>query len=175
MKCHFLKEHELNTKREKESFWRGAKPLVSISWSLVFHTSLKRVFESVASKSWKTLIALPMIELPKCQISDRRLWYITNDLSFWHPCRDLFRKRVSPFQSFKLVSKFISEYIWGNQFVLEELLAAFSNIPLLVHHSIANAHVLRRVQDFPVSYHFTEIKREFFCSTYNSTCVVFTK
>ena len=45
-------------------------------------------------------------------------------------------------------------------FFLEELLAAFPNIPLLVHHSIANAHVLRRVQDFPVSYHFTEIKRE---------------
>ena len=60
------------------------------------------------------------------------------------------------------MSKFISEYTWGNQFVLEELLAAFPNVPLLVHHSIANAHVLRRVQDFPVSYHFIEIKGNFF-------------
>ena len=55
------------------------------------------------------------------------------------------------FNHLNWLSKFISEYTWGNQFVLEELLAAFPNIPLLVHHSIANAHVLRRVQDFPVS------------------------
>ena len=60
-------------------------------------------------------------------------------------------------------------------FFLEELVAAFSHISLLVHHTIANAHALRRVQDFPVSYYFTEIKREFFWSTYNSACVVFTK
>ena len=55
------------------------------------------------------------------------------------------------FQSFKPVSKYISEYIWGNHFVLEELVAAFSHIPLQVQNSIANARALRKVQDFSVS------------------------
>ena len=34
-----------------------------------------------------------------------RLWYVTNDFSFWHPWQDLFRNRVSRLTSYKYCHK----------------------------------------------------------------------
>ena len=90
-----------------------------------------------------------------------RLWYVTNDLSFCHPWQDLFRNCVSLFKSYNIAPNYFRIYSEPKVIVmlmLEELIGALSQIPLLLRHLIAGSYTLFGAHDFKVSEHVIERK-----------------